>query len=112
VLVFLKKHHVHEYHSNLINIIKRGIKNAEVRLIPKSRQSTMSAFLDFFFFFDVWDIKSCKYVIRLSSNLEERVNLTVLSTEIFVGTYAHNPLVSILLTGSRMKTLRRKNSRL
>jgi len=65
----------------------------------------MTAFLDFFFF-DVWDIKSCKHVISLLSNLEERVNLTVLLIEIFVGTYAHNPSVNILLTGSRMKTLR------
>lgn len=50
MLVSFKKHHVHEYHSNPIKIIERGIKNAEVRLIPKSRQSTMTGLFDFFFF--------------------------------------------------------------
>lgn len=63
MLVSFKKHHVHEYHSNPIKIIERGIKNAEVRLIPKSRQSTMTGLFDYFFF-DVWDIKSCKHVIE------------------------------------------------
>ena len=37
-------------------------------------------------------------------------DLTVLSTGISIGIYTHNSSVSILLTGSRIETFRRKNS--